>query len=240
MKRVTLIAVATTTLAADAQVARRTTGATRHSCVITRFAVFFLLCWRNVCDRWQVDFRQFSTLSRRALRSRLGGDSVFDDWRCDSFCFRGCRVCVTNFLAQLTLFAARLRLTNAFFLFRLLSLLLIQIQRLDFLLCLTFFIVATTVAFTTRRLLLVTGLRLIGNVVRLLAVVTRFCVLLLRLTTVTTVVITVFTAFSAVVAIITVVTAIVTVAAIILARLTTILLTLRFFLCFRCRLFNRL
>ena len=56
---------------------------------------------------------------------------------------------VTNFLVQLTLFTARLSLTNALFLFGLWSLLLIKIQRFYFLLSLTFIITATAVTFAT-------------------------------------------------------------------------------------------
>ncbi|MFP1558695.1 hypothetical protein ACLB1T_24890 [Escherichia coli] len=64
---------------------------------------------------------------------------------------------VTHFLIELTLFTTRLNRTYTFFLFGFLNRLLFNIQRLRFLLRLTFIIVTAAATFTTRRLLLVGG-----------------------------------------------------------------------------------
>ena len=101
---------------------------------------------------------------------------------------------VTNFLVQLTLFTARLSLTNALFLFGLWSLLLIKIQRFYFLLSLTFIITATAVTFATWLLLLITRLCFIRYVGRLLTVITVFGILL-RITAVTAILVAVLAIF---------------------------------------------
>ena len=156
--------------------ARGATGTTRHTIGVTRVAVVFLLS-RN--DGWQINFRQFGTLYRRRLFSRLS-DSGFSDY-CGSchFGFNRRAVSETHFLSQLTLFTASLRLTYALFLLGILHRLFSLVQLFNFLLCLTLVIVTTAVAFATRSLLLIARFRFVCNVSSLLAVIASFRILLL-------------------------------------------------------------
>ncbi|WP_249517629.1 ribonuclease E, partial [Escherichia coli] len=149
--------------------------------------------------------------------------------------FFGYALLVTHFLIELTLFTTRLNRTYTLFLFGFLNRLLFNIQRLRFLLRLTFIIVTAAATFTTRRLLLVGG-TCFFRYLSLLTALTRLGSLLLCLATITTVFFAIIAAFSTFT---TGVAALITVTAVVLTRLATILLTFRFRFCFRCWLLGR-
>ena len=172
--------------------ARRAARTTRHTVGVTSFAVVFLLS-RN--DGWQINFRQFGALCWYRLFCWLSNSSFSDCSNSSHFGFNRRAVCETNFLSQLTLFAAGLRLTYALFLLGILHRLFSLVQLFNFLLSLTLVIVTTAVAFATRRLLFITGFRFVCNISGLLAVIASFRILLLGLTTVTAVIFTVFAVF---------------------------------------------
>ena len=198
---------------------RRTTGATRHTCVVTVFAAFVLL---NLIFYygWQVNFRNLCTRCAFCCFNR------------DNVVFFRLNSTHTHFLGQLTLLTTRHNLSTLFLLRVLLFNRRFAVQVFDFLLGLAFLVVTTTVTLTAR-LLLVTLFALLGLIARLLANLTIFNVLLLLLATVATVVLALFTTFvvlgtiiTALVTIATVV-AVITIATIVLT-LTTVLLTLWF------------
>ncbi len=153
---ITLVTIATTTLTTHAQVTRRAARTTRHATVVTVISiVLFLLFWCSLRYDWQRDFHQFCAWSWSFLNNWFGSGSFFNH-RCD-YRFFGYALLVTHFLIELTLFTTRLNRTYTFFLFGFLNRLLFNIQRLRFLLRLTFIIVTAAATFTTRRLLLVGG-----------------------------------------------------------------------------------
>ena len=231
---ITLVTIATTTLTTYAQVTRRAARTTRHATVVTVISiVLFLLFWCSLRYDWQRDFHQFCAWSWRFLNNWFGSDSFFNH-RCD-YRFFGYALLVTHFLIELTLFTTRLNRTYTFFLFGFLNRLLFNIQRLRFLLRLTFIIITAAATFTTRRLLLVGGTRFF-RYLSLLTALTRLGSLLLCLATITTVFFAIIAAFSTFT---TGVAALITVTAVVLTRLATILLTFRFRFCFRCWLLGR-
>ncbi len=191
----------------------------RHATVVTVISiVLFLLFWCSLRYDWQRDFHQFCAWSWRFLSIGCGSDSFFNH-RCD-YRFFGYALLVTHFLIELTLFTTRLNRTYTFFLFGFLKILLFNIQRLRFLLRLTFIIITAAATFTTRRLLLVGGTRFF-RYLSLLTALTRLGSLLLCLATITTVFFAIIAAFSTFT---TGVAALITVTAVVLTRLATILL----------------
>ena len=232
---ITLVTIATTTLTTYAQVTRRAARTTRHATVVTVISiVLFLLFWCSLRYDWQRDFHQFCAWGWCFLNNWFGCDSFFNH-RCDYRSF-GYALLVTHFLIELTLFTTRLNRTYTFFLFGFLNRLLFNIQRLRFLLRLTFIIVTAAATFTTRRLLLVGG-TCFFRYLSLLTALTRLGSLLLCLATITTVFFAIIAAFSTFT---TGVAALITITAVVLTRLATILLTFRFRFCFRCWLLGRL